>query len=222
MISKKYRCIFIHIPKVAGTSIEEKLGLFKNPTRGSQDHRTIREIEPLRLYIKDGNIITKNFIIFFLKRSKNYLKRRNGVSLHEYQNFFKFAFVRNPWSRVVSWYNNVMKDPVHKRTLCIKDNCTLSEFLKIRKNNWALNSQLYWLIDHKNKIPLDFIGRYENLESDFAKVAKIINLKDNSLPKRNLGNKEKHYTEFYDNTTRDLISSIYSDEISLFNFKFGE
>lgn len=47
MMSYKYKCIFIHIPKSAGTSIEQTLGHFKQLKRGVQDHRTIREMEPM-------------------------------------------------------------------------------------------------------------------------------------------------------------------------------
>ena len=46
MISHKHKCIFIHIPKYAGTSIEQALGHFDNYSgRGGQDHRSIRVIE---------------------------------------------------------------------------------------------------------------------------------------------------------------------------------
>ena len=46
MISHKYKCIHIHIPKCAGTSIEKALGHFDgHEGRNGQDHRTIRMIE---------------------------------------------------------------------------------------------------------------------------------------------------------------------------------
>lgn len=46
MISHKYKCIFIHIPKCVGTSIEQALGHFDEYSgRDRQDHRTIRMIE---------------------------------------------------------------------------------------------------------------------------------------------------------------------------------
>ena len=47
MISHKHKCIYIHIPKTAGTSIEYKFGHFKELKRGVQDHRTIGEMEPV-------------------------------------------------------------------------------------------------------------------------------------------------------------------------------
>ena len=46
MISHEHKCIFIHIPKCAGTSIESALGhLDGHAGRGGQDHRSIRTIE---------------------------------------------------------------------------------------------------------------------------------------------------------------------------------
>jgi hypothetical protein len=46
MISHEFKCIFIHIPKTAGSSIEQKLKLFDTLEWGLQDHRTIMELEP--------------------------------------------------------------------------------------------------------------------------------------------------------------------------------
>ena len=44
MISTRHRCIFVHIPKTAGTSVEAALGWFTEYTRGAQDHRSIRKL----------------------------------------------------------------------------------------------------------------------------------------------------------------------------------
>ena len=62
----RHRCIFIHIPKTAGSSIVEML--FNEPSR---------------------------HIPYFVYRDANPEKFRQ---------FFKFAFVRNPWDRLVSTY----------------------------------------------------------------------------------------------------------------------
>lgn len=67
MINHKYKCIFIHIPKCAGTSIESALGHYEDK-RGSQDHRTITDIQP---NVKLKNIIrTRMNTVLFIKRLK--------------------------------------------------------------------------------------------------------------------------------------------------------
>jgi hypothetical protein len=64
MISHKYKCIFIHIPKCAGTSIEEALGHFDDYTGvDAQDHRMIRYLEnpiPYKYILRNSS----NFISF--------------------------------------------------------------------------------------------------------------------------------------------------------------
>lgn len=75
MISHEYQCIFIHIPKCAGTSIENAFGHFKNHVGpGGQDHRTIRYLESLSkniLYLtrEKDNFLTllRRARYFFLK-----------------------------------------------------------------------------------------------------------------------------------------------------------
>jgi hypothetical protein len=70
-------------------------------------------------------------------------------------------------------------------------------------------------------IDIDFIGRFENLQEDFNKIANRIGINYSELPhllKRN----NAHYTSAYDDKTRSLVNEIYKDEIDYFNFKFGE
>ena len=69
MISHDYRCIFIHIPKCAGTSIEDALGHLDNhPGRGGQDHRSIRIIEPIHLSHLRHIIFKKDNFSEFIQR----------------------------------------------------------------------------------------------------------------------------------------------------------
>jgi hypothetical protein len=47
VISDRFRCIFIHIPKNAGTSIESKFCSEEGTENLLPDHRTIIDLEPL-------------------------------------------------------------------------------------------------------------------------------------------------------------------------------
>ena len=166
MISHEYKCIFIHIPKTAGSSIEKKLGLFENIGPGVQDHRTFREIEPFHVnhLIHLGR---QDNAYLLLKKVNNYRRHYINPSGDEFKTYFKFTFVRNSWSRVFSWYKNVLRDEVHRKGLGVSEDCILKDFLKTTMNKWGLKSQLYWIQDHKGRMNMDFIGHFENLNEDF-------------------------------------------------------
>ena len=224
MISNKFRCIFVHIPKTAGTSISKKLGAFEELKRGVQDHRSIKEIEPLNLrdwlrIISQGRFI-KNEKLLFDKIIRNRIVRRMDFpTLYQYENYFKFTFVRNPWARVFSWYNKVLMDPITRNRLGVMEDCSFTDFIKNHMNHWGLRPQTWWIKDWKNEIPLNFIGRFENLNHDFHHVCEILGIKDNKLPHLIPGNSET-YLHFYDQELIQIVANIYAEEIELFGYKF--
>lgn len=221
MISHPYRCIFIHIPKTAGTSIEYKLGHFKELKRGVQDHSTVRDLEPLSL-LQTVPLLLKGELKWLYRRARYSMNGRSRVSPQQFRSYFKFTFVRNSWSRVFSWYKNVMRDQAHRHTLGVSDHCSFDEFLKRHLRHWLIQSQLYWIRDFKEGIPLDFIGRYETLERDFAHVCEVLGLKgDPTLPHLLPGNNE-YYAPFYNEPMKDIVAKAYADEIKLFQFEFGQ
>lgn len=220
MISHKYKCIFFHIPKTAGTSIEKKLEHFKTFKRGIQDHRTVKDIEPLSSHdlLK---IIKLCDLSFVAKRLRNRLMKKGGVSKQHYDTYFKFTFVRNPWARVFSWYMNVMRDEKHQKDLGISRNCSFKQFLNDHLDQWALRPQLFWITNINGEIPLDFIGRFEKLQEDFVHVCDVLNIKDNSLPKL-IPTTNPLYVDMYDEDMKNIVAQRYADEIRFFKFEFGQ
>jgi len=219
MISHRYRCVFIHIPKTAGTSIEYKLGHFDTFARGVQDHRTIRNIQPLT--IPDIFEIVRSRDIDALRRCLRDWKKGDLLSRRDYKRYFKFSIVRNPWARVFSWYKNVMRDNLHREALGISDDCSLNEFVHAHADQWALKPQLHWIKDRSGKIALDYIGRFENIQEDFSFVCERLRIKDGTLPKM-LASNDQRYTAYYDKESRALIAKRYATEIEIFGFYYGE
>ena len=226
MISHEYKCIFIHIPKCAGTSIETALGHRNDFNgRGAQDHRTIRMIEkPIftRYLIRSRE---NRFEV--LRRVKHRFRSGENprnmltVTRDQYDRYFKFTIVRNPWSRAYSWYQNVMFDELHRQGRPIDRQTSLYEFLKLYAGRGALRPQVYWLRRYDGSIQLNYIGRFENLLVDFHNVCKCLKIPAIELPHKVKGAGED-YRLHYDEDSKELVANIFREDIETFGYSFEE
>lgn len=219
MISEEHRCIFVHIPKTGGTSIGKKLGHFEEFQRDVQDHRPLREIEPLPLRRILARLNSLEDLYLLARRVRHCSEKRPTRS--QYQDYFKFSFVRNPWARVHSWYRNVMRSPKHRQRLSVPADCSFRKFLEEHPGQWALRPQMYWLKDWEGEIPFDFIGRFESLQQDFDKVGSELGISDTALPHM-VRSEGGQYTQHYDEFTKRLVAHWYAEEIERFGYTFGD
>lgn len=94
----------------------------------------------------------------------------------EWNSLFKFAFVRNPYTRFVSAYYAFAKDKREVNEYLNEEG--LDWLIRIRKENFQPQ---YKFVSQGGKILVDFLGRFERLKTDWKKVAKLINV-DTKLP----------------------------------------
>jgi len=160
------------------------------------------------------------------------------ISLHdaEYLDYFKFAFVRNPWDWVVSWFS-YRKEP--SSTFTTPSSAIKSEFKrwifktfeeneKLKKENYSLNKSLCYrplylsqseYISIDGELKMDFIGRFENLQKDFDSICKKIKIPKHILDARNKSWHD-HYSLYYDVESFSFVKEKYKDDIINFNYKF--
>lgn len=120
-----------------------------------------------------------------------------------------------------SWYKHVMRVKQHQEDMKLPANCSFKKFmLDFKDVNYGFRSQLWWIQDFDGSIPLDFIGKFENLENDFAEIASSIGIKDLKLPTL-LASNNRPYTDAYDDELVDFVRTNFYEEIALFNYEFG-
>ena len=202
-ISHEYKAIFIHIPKNAGESMEKKLGIYGESKEA--------------LWGVQGKYVLQHLTMLQMKR----------LFLNEvmFKNYFKFAFVRNPWDKAVSEYHWYQR---HNAPITFKDWAkTLPGKLKGSKNLHVLEighniPQYKYIYDKKGNLLVEFVGRFENLQNDFDKVCRNLGIKDSVLSNREstASAGRKPYKEYYDIETIGIIEKIYKKDIELFNYKF--
>lgn len=163
-------------------------------------------------------------------RNLNYKYLKDKIKDYK-QNYFIFAFVRNPWDRVVSSFfylinggcNSKDKEDGIKYLIEYKGNFKL--FVKNAFKNKKIFDQLHfkpqykWICNKNKEVLVDFIGKFENLNEDINKISTIINIKFKELPHKNKSD-HKFYKEYYDEETKEIIREVYNEDIELFNYEF--
>lgn len=229
MICRDYHCLYVHVPKTAGQSIEQffcdRLGLDwdseedrsrlllqtnEDTSRGTEKLAHLSAIE----YVADGYI-----------------------SQAEYDSLYKFSFVRNPYRRLVSEY--LYRNYFSHRSF--------RDFVlhRLPEPGWDdqyrhVMPQYDMLHDANGRLLVDFVGRFENLQADFDRVCAKLGIEDTKLPHRNPSdkasrnarrkfrnlvwfngeNRHSHWTDYYDDTTREAVNELYRKDIETFGYSF--
>lgn len=155
------KIIFIHIPKTGGTSIEEVFEI-NHPENFCFYRWGIDQFE----FIEKHKHLTNSEKINF--EPQHYTIDLLKELIEDYNSYFKFTFVRNPYTKLLSEYywlkNQILNDYSKFNSADFHSWC--SEFLA-NINSSHKEPQINYIDETVN-----FIGKYENFSNDFEILVK--------------------------------------------------
>jgi hypothetical protein len=216
VLLERYAAIYIEIPKVACTSLKvafaQLLGIDLDGSGGDPHQASFPSIA----YSRDAH----------------------GPL---FQDLFAFAFVRNPWDRLVSCYRDKISGEVDGYTHftirpgvadCLADFEIFTAGMSFEAFVTAVasipdseaeahfRSQYTFVTNGAGELALNFIGQYESLLIDLDHVRECIGLPDLNLPRLQAASRRVNYRDYYTTYTRRVVAERFQGDIELFKYKF--
>ena len=132
------------------------------------------------------------------------------------KHYFKFAFVRNPYDRLVSAYHDFKYSEGHQSwAYPIQQYSTFKDFALNLDNSPCrefihLKPQFEYL-ELNGRLGVDFVGRFEKLDEDFQKIKSLLNVEMKPLENHRTSAHEQ-YEEYYDEQTKEAIHRLYEKD----------
>ena len=140
-----------------------------------------------------------------------------------FDNYFKFAIVRNPWERMLSLYSydGLSRKPTHERET--SKGFSFDDFHEYIKALPSVHrqEQYRFIADDKGELLVDFIGRFESLEKDFQTICREIGIPERYLPYSNTS-KHAHYSSYYTEEIKQTVGELFAEDIEMFDYQFEE
>lgn len=220
-INSKYKTIFVHIPKCAGTSIEKYLGM------ATIDN--LFSYKPIKLTsLKyDSSLFTEEELARFEEVTPQHLtalQLKKVIPEKIFSSYFKFSVVRNPYDRLLSEYAYIHETPTSKTSrfrnmtfaTFIDEVFALDEITALTLFDGHLNNQTDYIYDEDDNLLVDQVYKVEELNNCVEKLQELTN-STRVLP-HSRATTFSSAEEFFTQINKDKIYERYERDCILLNY----
>ena len=153
------------------------------------------------------------------------LERLKIIGSRRFNACWKFTFVRNPFDKVVSHYEYRKLTNQTDMGTCPIDFDRWVELAYGEKNTKYYDQpkmfmpQTKWISDETGEIIVDYIGRFESIESDFGTVCRKLGV-TTTLPHVKSTRRKKPYRSYYSRRSRAIIEDHFREDLDKFGYEF--
>lgn len=218
MLIHPKKIIFVHVPRTGGETIENyflaEMGL---------DQR-MRPALLLREKLEDEQGPPQ---LSHLTASQ--YTEYAYLSKSEFKQYYKFSVVRNPWSRVVSFYHYLGYATKMSFDSFVLEQ--LDELFSTPKLDWFVAPSSDFIYSNNDELLVDFVGRFECYQHDFGVLASKLKTTQVNLPIINSSSATQSalsssyqpkpsYQSYYSLECRDKVALLYKRDVEILGYSF--
>lgn len=203
IISHQHRFIFFAVPKTGTHSVRQAL----------RAHLAEDDLEQVGLFVQ------KRFPYPGLSDVKHghisAQQIRPIIGDATFKAYHKFAFVRNPYDRFISYCAFVSRGTNHF-------SADPRGFMRLMLSKPPLGHLLFrpqyeFLVGAQGMLAMDFVGRNESMQQDYDTVAAQLNLPTSVLGRANTSS-HRPFLDYYDAELFKAVSVIYRRDFEIFGY----
>jgi len=206
IVSALHKFIFVAIPKTGTHSVRQAL----------REHMGPHDLEQVGLFVQKRFPIPE---LAQLQHGHLSLQQiRPYMRPQEWDNFFKFAFVRNPFDRFISYCAFRTRD---QGSFDSDPQKVMRHYLfeAPPHDHLLFQPQHQFVTGPDGELLSDYVGRVERMQESYDDIAGRIGIPSSPLEKVN-ATERRDYREYYDQQLIDGVAQLYARDLELFGYQF--